>query len=140
MFHVLGTQGRSSDLVRRRHHGGDVGSGEARRARHFGRRPGSECRHARATCLLRARRDERFGHGGRDQRDFVRPQVAILEACAERALGEFWRALAICHTVLTERPDEEDLNVLEYKAESVPVATSASAMGGEINVTLSGRK
>jgi phospholipid-translocating ATPase len=30
-----------------------------------------------------------------------------------RALGEFWRALAICHTVLTERPDEEDLNVLE---------------------------
>lgn len=44
-----------------------------------------------------------------------------------RALGEFWRALAICHTVLTERPDEDDPNVLEYKAESPDEAALVSA-------------
>lgn len=44
-----------------------------------------------------------------------------------RALAEFWRALAICHTVLTERPDEDDPNVLEYKAESPDEAALVSA-------------
>ncbi|GAA5863156.1 hypothetical protein JCM3774_001439 [Rhodotorula dairenensis] len=44
-----------------------------------------------------------------------------------RTLAEFWRALAICHTVLTERPDEENPNVLEYKAESPDEAALVSA-------------
>ncbi|GAA5984594.1 hypothetical protein JCM10908_003414 [Rhodotorula pacifica] len=44
-----------------------------------------------------------------------------------RALAEFWRALAICHTVLTERVDEDDPNVLDYKAESPDEAALVSA-------------
>ncbi|GAA6043113.1 hypothetical protein JCM8097_008429 [Rhodosporidiobolus ruineniae] len=42
-------------------------------------------------------------------------------------LAAFWRALAICHTVLTERPDETNPGVLDYKAESPDEAALASA-------------
>ncbi|GAA5871972.1 hypothetical protein JCM8547_006205 [Rhodosporidiobolus lusitaniae] len=42
-------------------------------------------------------------------------------------LAAFWRALAICHTVLVERPDESNPDILEYKAESPDEAALVSA-------------
>ncbi|BGP19449.1 hypothetical protein JCM10213_006269 [Rhodosporidiobolus nylandii] len=42
-------------------------------------------------------------------------------------LAAFWRALAICHTVLTDRPDETNPDILEYKAESPDEAALVSA-------------
>ncbi|GAA6040867.1 hypothetical protein JCM8097_007756 [Rhodosporidiobolus ruineniae] len=42
-------------------------------------------------------------------------------------LAAFWRALAICHTVLTERPDETNPDILDYKAESPDEAALVSA-------------
>ncbi|GAA5824901.1 hypothetical protein JCM11251_005386 [Rhodosporidiobolus azoricus] len=42
-------------------------------------------------------------------------------------LTAFWRALAICHTVLTDRPDETNPNILDYKAESPDEAALVSA-------------
>ncbi|KPV72527.1 uncharacterized protein RHOBADRAFT_55632 [Rhodotorula graminis WP1] len=42
-------------------------------------------------------------------------------------LAEFWRSLAICHTVMTERPDETNPDVLEYKAESPDEAALVAA-------------
>jgi len=42
-------------------------------------------------------------------------------------LAEFWRSLAICHTVMTERPDEANQDVLEYKAESPDEAALVAA-------------
>ncbi|GAA6022484.1 hypothetical protein JCM10207_008529, partial [Rhodosporidiobolus poonsookiae] len=42
-------------------------------------------------------------------------------------LAAFWRALAICHTVLTEHPDESNPDILEYKAESPDEAALVSA-------------
>ncbi|BGO94943.1 hypothetical protein NBRC10512_000622 [Rhodotorula toruloides] len=42
-------------------------------------------------------------------------------------LVDFWRALAVCHTVLTERPDESNPDILEYKAESPDEAALVSA-------------
>ncbi|GJN93129.1 hypothetical protein Rhopal_006174-T1 [Rhodotorula paludigena] len=42
-------------------------------------------------------------------------------------LSDFWRALAICHTVMTERPDDSNQDVLEYKAESPDEAALVAA-------------
>ncbi|GAA5886239.1 hypothetical protein JCM6882_001576 [Rhodosporidiobolus microsporus] len=42
-------------------------------------------------------------------------------------LAAFWRALAICHTVLVERPDESNPDIIEYKAESPDEAALVSA-------------
>ncbi|KAK4047100.1 phospholipid transporting ATPase [Microbotryomycetes sp. JL201] len=45
----------------------------------------------------------------------------------QRRLIEFWRALAICHTVLADRFDPDQPNLIEYKAESPDEAALVSA-------------
>lgn len=45
----------------------------------------------------------------------------------QRRIVEFWRALAICHTVLADRSDNTNPNRIEYKAESPDEAALVSA-------------
>lgn len=45
----------------------------------------------------------------------------------QRELVEFWRALAICHTVIADRFDPDNENLIEYKAESPDEAALVSA-------------
>lgn len=42
-------------------------------------------------------------------------------------LTDFWRALAICHTVLADRYDDENRDLIEYKAESPDEAALVAA-------------
>ncbi|GAA6046641.1 hypothetical protein JCM3770_003092 [Rhodotorula araucariae] len=66
-----------------------------------------------------------------DQLTLISPPMAaaLVERGTEQQerLVDFWRSLAICHTVLTERPDEANPDVLEYKAESPDEAALVAA-------------
>jgi len=79
--------------------------------------------------ILRGAFDNR--HLREDRLTLISPPMA--EQLAARGteqhdrLAEFWRSLAICHTVMTERPDESNPDVLEYKAESPDEAALVAA-------------
>ena len=45
----------------------------------------------------------------------------------QRKLVDFWRALAICHTVIADRSDPDNPNHIEYKAESPDEAALVAA-------------
>ncbi|BGP51086.1 phospholipid transporting ATPase [Rhodotorula kratochvilovae] len=66
-----------------------------------------------------------------DQLTLISPPMAdaLLERGTEQQqrLVDFWRSLAICHTVLTERIDESNPDILEYKAESPDEAALVAA-------------
>ena len=54
-------------------------------------------------------------------------QALVSSSDHQQRLEEFWRALAICHTVLADRFDPERPELIEYKAESPDEAALVSA-------------
>lgn len=64
-----------------------------------------------------------------DKITLISPPLAdelISRSTQQERLFDFWKALALCHTVLAER-GEEDENLMEYKAESPDEAALVSA-------------
>lgn len=65
-----------------------------------------------------------------DQLTLISPALATdlsTPSAQSIRLTEFWRALALCHTVLADRPDSEDPTRIDYKAESPDEAALVSA-------------
>ncbi|KAM0786967.1 hypothetical protein ACM66B_002385 [Microbotryomycetes sp. NB124-2] len=65
-----------------------------------------------------------------DQLTLISPDLASAltqNSDHQRRLVDFWRALAICHTVLADRFDPEQPHMIEYKAESPDEAALVSA-------------